>query len=118
MRSDRPRDDVLLEVLVEHDVGVDRDADGHDDAGDAGEGERQALVLAEVGDDRPQQCGRDRQAAHGHEAEQPVVDHHVEEHEGEADEAGGDAGVEGVLAEAWPTPTGSAGPRARPGSAP
>ena len=42
---------LVLEPLEVHDVAVDRDADGHDDAGDAG----QAQGHPEVGDDRVEQ---------------------------------------------------------------
>ena len=40
LRSVRPALHLVLEALEVHDVAVHRDADGHDDAGDAGQAQR------------------------------------------------------------------------------
>ena len=78
--------DLVLESFEEHDVGVDGDADRHDDAGGTCQRQREAVVRAEVADDRPQQRGRHDEAEHHDDAEGPVVEDHVEQHEAEADE--------------------------------
>src|SRR3546814_3864128 len=78
--------DLFLQVLVEHHVRVDGDTDGHDDAGDTGEGEREVAGLPHPADDRPHEPAGDGEAADGNEAEQPVVGDQVERDEDEAED--------------------------------
>ena len=53
----------------------------------------------EPGDDRVEQRRPHAQPEHHDEAEGPVVEDHVEAHEREAEEAGGQPGLQRVLAE-------------------
>ena len=98
-RTRGARAHLVLQPLEVHDVRVDGDPDRHDDAGDAGERQREADRLAEEGDERvDRHPGEDEPDDHD-QAEQAVEDEHVERDQREPDDAGGDAGVELVLAE-------------------
>ena len=90
---------LVLQPFEEHDVGVDGDTDGDDDAGDAGEREREAARLREQADDAPHQCRRDDEPGGADPRQRPVVEEHEQQDEADADQAGHDAGPERVLAE-------------------
>ena len=90
---------LVFQSLEVHDVRVDGDTDRHDDAGDAGEREREAATRREVRHQREEQHAGEAETDAHDQAEQPVVEEHVERDEAEADEAGDDARVELVLAE-------------------
>ncbi len=86
---------LVFQAFEIDDVRVDRDPDRDDDAGHAGQVEaRRHARVAEGRDDRPQQCAGDREAAHHHDAEQPVVEDRVQEHQDQPGDAGAEAGVE------------------------
>ena len=53
---------LVFEPFEVHHVGVDGDADGHDDAGHPGQGQGQAAGLAQLGDDGVQEGAADGQA--------------------------------------------------------
>ena len=70
---------LVLQSFEEHHVRVDGDADRHDEAGDSGQRQRQALRLRQERDDRVDQRARDCEAAGDDQTEQAVVEHHEDE---------------------------------------
>ena len=93
------RPDLVFEALEVHHVRVHRDADRDDDARHAGEGERQALGRAQQGDDGVEQSPAYGQADHHDEAQSPVVDDHVQQHDHDPADAGQQPGLQRVLAD-------------------
>src|SRR3546814_17216505 len=65
--------DLFLQVLVEHHVRVDGDTDGHDDAGDTGEGAREVAGLPHPAAEPTHDPAGAGEAADGNEAEPPGV---------------------------------------------
>src|SRR5918995_3282215 len=88
--------DLVFEPFEEHHIGVGRDADGHDQPGDAGQGQGEADQLAHQDDDADVEGGGDGQADPDDQAEAPVVDQHVQEHQAEPDGPADQAGPQGV----------------------
>src|SRR5918992_6299464 len=88
--------DLVLEPFEEHHVGVGRDADGHDQPGDPGQGQGEADGLAHQDHDADVEGGRDGQADPDDQAKAPVVGEHVEEHQAEPDGPADQAGPERV----------------------
>src|SRR5918993_2143489 len=88
--------DLVFEPFEEHHIGVGRDADGHDQPGDAGQGQGEADQLAHQDDDADVEGGGDGQADPDDQAKAPVVDQHVQEHQSEADGPADQAGPQGV----------------------
>ena len=86
-----PLADLVAESFEEDHERVRGDADRHDQAGDAGQGQREALVLAEHDDRQVGEQPRDHQAEHRDDRQAPVVqqqvDHHQQEAEGGRDQA-------------------------------
>ena len=94
-----PVADLVADPFEVDDERVRGDADGDDQAGDAGEAEPEAQLPAEqrhhaVGDDP-----RDEQRRRGDEAEAAVVQQRVEDDQRQADRAGDQAGSELLAAE-------------------
>src|SRR5664280_2753941 len=75
---------LVLQTLEVDDVRVDGDADRDDEADDAGQVDRGVEALAHGGDDRPEQCSGHPQAGNDHDAQQAVVEDHVEQHQDQA----------------------------------
>ncbi|CAB4812966.1 unannotated protein [freshwater metagenome] len=76
--------DVFLEMLVIHNVRVQRNTNRNDDAGNAGECQGQTIVGAEPRNDRPQQRSLDAEFEDGEQAEHSIEGHHVNGHCDEA----------------------------------
>src|SRR5215217_5258790 len=87
---------LVLEPFEEHHVGVGRDADGHDQPGDAGQGQGEADQVAHDDDQADVEGGGDRQADPDDQAEAAVVEEHVQEHQAQADGPADQAGVQRV----------------------
>src|SRR5215217_159345 len=90
---------LVLEPFEEHHVGVGRDADGHDQPGDAGQGQGEADQLAHEDDDADIEGGRDGQSDPDDQAEPAVVEQHVQEDQAEPDGSPDQAGVQRVGAQ-------------------
>ena len=90
---------LVAEAFEEHHERVGGDADGHDQARDAGQRQREALVLAEQDDAEVADQRRDGQAGDRHDAQAPVVQERVDDHQQQADRPGDQARVELVPAE-------------------
>ena len=92
---------LFLDALGSDDVGVNAHADGEDDAGDAGQGQGEALKHREVtGDEGQRSRHLTSQSDAGQEAGQTVQSRHQNHDEGEGDDAGQHHGAEAVLAQA------------------
>ena len=91
---------LLLDALGGDDVGIHAHADGEDDAGDAGQGQGEALKHREVAGDEGQR-GRHLtgQRDAGEEAGQTVEGRHEHEDEGKGDDTGQHHGAQAVLAQ-------------------
>ena len=90
-----PAPDFLADALVDQHVGVDRGADGEDEAGDAGQGQGGV----EHRHDAEDQEGVHDQRDVGIDAEAAVGDEHEDDHAERSDEAGDHALVDRILAE-------------------
>src|SRR5215207_3106555 len=88
--------DLVFQPFEEHHVGVGRDADGHDQPGDAGQGQGEADQVAHDDDQADVEGGGDRQADPDDQAEAAVVEEHVQEHQAQADGPADQAGVQRV----------------------
>ena len=91
---------LFLDALGSDDVGVNTHADGEDDAGDAGQGQGEALKHREVAGDEGQRSRHlTGQSDAGQEAGQTVQSRHQNHDEGEGDDAGQHHGAQAVLAQ-------------------
>ena len=91
---------LFLDALGSDDVGVNTHADGEDDAGDAGQGQGEALKHREVAGDEGQGSRHlTGQSDAGQEAGQTVQSRHQNHDEGEGDDAGQHHGAQAVLAQ-------------------
>ena len=89
---------LLAHALVDEHVGIDGHADGEDEAGDAGQGQRRAERRHEAEDEHHVDDQRDRRQ----DAEEAVGRHHEDGRGQRAGDRGGDAGPDRILAEAGP----------------
>src|SRR5215211_2982595 len=88
--------DLVFQPFEEHHVGGGRDDDGHDQSGDAGQGQGEADQVAHDDDQADVEGGGDRQADPDDQAEAAVVEEHVQEHQAQADGPADQAGVQRV----------------------
>ncbi len=89
---------LLTDALVDQHVGVDRDADGENDARNTGQRQRRPEQHHESEDQQDVHAERDI----GENAEHAIGDEHVAEHQDAGHIGGALAGVDRVLAEAGP----------------
>ena len=91
---------LFLDALSGDDVGIHAHTDGEDDAGDAGQGQGEALKHREVAGDEGQR-GRHltSQRDAGEEAGQAVEGRHEHEDEGKGDDTGQHHGAQTILAQ-------------------
>src|SRR5882672_2339550 len=86
---------LFLESLEDQHVGVDRHADREDEAGDAGEGQRDRHRL----EDREDCAGIEEESDAGQEARDAVVDDHEEDDDRQSEQSRGEAELHRLRAE-------------------